>query len=230
MRYEPALMEAVVRAQGLGQRFGRRWALAHIDLEVHQQDRVLIIGPNGSGKTTLLHLLSTLTTPNQGTLSLFGGAPNPRERLAMMGHSPGVYEDLSASDNLRVLATLTGRPVPDIEATLAMVGLENRSDPVRALSAGMRRRLALAWLLVQQPDLALLDEPFAQMDPGGIAQVSGAINALPGAVVIASHQVRDAAPLCTRAVLLDQGQIRWTGPSDRAEDAWLALHRERGDL
>lgn len=223
-------MDTVVKAQGLGRRFGRRWAVARLDLEVGAHERLLVIGPNGCGKTTLLNVLSTLTPPSQGYLELMGGKSNPRADIGLMGHSAGVYEDLSASDNLMVFARMSGRDPSQIPTLLDTVGLDLRPDPVARYSAGMRRRLALAQLLQAQPRLALLDEPFAQMDPGGIAQVSQAIRELPGAVIIASHQVHHAAPLCTRAVLMDEGQIRWSGAADKAETAWRALHRERGDL
>jgi heme ABC exporter ATP-binding subunit CcmA len=228
-------MEAIVQTRDLARRYGPRWALARVDLDVAPGERLLIVGPNGCGKTTLLRILATLEPPSRGTLSLFGQDPSrhlaaTRTRLALLGHAPGVYEDLSAAENLIVLAECAGRPRPDVDEAFRIAGLENRPDPVRKLSAGMRRRLALAVLWVQQPHLALLDEPFAQLDPGGIARVGEAIARLPGAVIFASHQVRHAAPLCDRAILLDQGQVRWSGSADQAEDAWRALHRERGQL
>ncbi len=228
-------MESVVHAQSLARRYGPRWALSRIDLEIGPRERLLVVGPNGSGKTTLIRLLTTLEAPSRGQLKLFGQdviahRSTVRERLALLGHAPGVYEDLSAAENLRVLASVAGRPPPDVAEALRVAGLEDRSCPTRQLSAGMRRRLALAVLWIQQPALALLDEPFAQLDPGGIARVGEAIRALPGAVVFASHQVRHAAPLCDRAILLDAGQIRWTGAAEQAEEAWRALHRERGQL
>ncbi len=223
-------MQPVVKAQGLGRRFGRRWAVARLDLSVAADERLLVIGPNGCGKTTLLRMLSTLLAPSQGTLELLGGDDSPRGQIGLMGHATGVYEDLSAHDNLRVFARLAEIEASNIPDLLTTVGLDDRPDPVTRFSAGMRRRLALAHLLQANPKLALLDEPFAQMDPGGIAQVSRSIQALPGAVIIASHQVHHAAPLCTRAVLMDEGQIRWTGRADQAEAAWRALHQERGDL
>lgn len=226
-------MEAIVHTRDLARRYGARWAVARVDLDVGPNERLLIVGPNGCGKTTLLRILATLEPPSRGSLSLFGGGLSTsqcRERLALLGHNPGVYEDLSAAENLEVLAACAGRPRPDVTEALAIAGLENRTDPVRRLSAGMRRRLALAVLWTQQPKLALLDEPFAQLDPGGIKRVGEAIARLPGAVIFASHQVRHAAPLCDRAILMDQGQIRWSGDAAQAEDAWRALHRERGQL
>ena len=223
-------MDTAVRATGLGRRFGQRWAVARVDLAVGVDERVLVIGPNGCGKTTLLNVLSTLLPASEGVVSYPALSDTPRADIALMGHDIGIYEDLSARDNLAVFAKLSGRSTAPIPALLETVGLDERPQDVARYSAGMRRRLALALLLQSQPRLALLDEPFAQMDPGGITKVSGAIRALPGAVIIASHQVQHAAPLATRAILMDAGQIRWTGPADKAEAAWRALHRERGDL
>jgi len=223
-------MDFALKATGLGRRFGPRWAVARVDLEVEVGERLLIIGPNGCGKTTLLKLMSTLLPPSQGQLEFPATAGPRREDIGLMGHDIGIYEDLSAPDNLAVFARLGQRNPGQIPHLLSTVGLGGREEPVSKFSAGMRRRLALALLLLKQPKLALLDEPFAQMDPGGIAQVSSAISELPGAVVIASHQVPHAAPLATRAILMDEGQIRWRGRADQAEAAWKALHRERGDL
>lgn len=227
--YEPA-MECVVKTENLGRRFGRRWAVARVDLTVTPGERLLVIGPNGCGKTTLLRMLATVLPASQGRMELLGGSESPRGHIGLMGHETGVYEDLSAAENLSVFARLGVSDASAIPELLDTVGLDTRTDAVSSFSAGMRRRLALAHLLQAQPTLALLDEPFAQMDPGGIAQVSRSIQALPGAVIIASHQVHHAAPLCTRAVLMDEGQIRWTGPANQAEAAWRALHKERGDL
>lgn len=223
-------METAVHASGLGRRFGRRWAVARVDLEVGVNERLLIIGPNGCGKTTLLNVLSTLLRASEGSVTYPSLGENPRANIGFMGHDIGVYEDLSAADNLRVFARLGGHSPDEIAPLLETVGLHGREETVSRFSAGMRRRLALALLLQTQPRLALLDEPFAQMDPGGIAQVSSAISALPGAVIIASHQVQHAAPLATRAILMDEGQVRWSGRADQAEAAWRALHRERGEL
>ena len=223
-------MDTLVQANNLGRRFGRRWAVARLNLDIQHGERLLIIGPNGCGKTTLLRVLSTLLPPHQGSVKWSKDTLRPRKQIGLMGHSPGIYEDLSAADNLRIFARMMHVEPNGVASLLSTVGLDERADPVARYSAGMRRRLALALLLQKQPELALLDEPFAQMDPGGIAQVSSAIQALPGAVVIASHQVHHAAPLCTRAVLMDEGQIRWTGPAKNAANAWHALHKERGDL
>ena len=223
-------MDAAIKVNGLGRRFGPHWAVARLNLTVQADERLLIIGPNGCGKTTLLGLLSTLLPASQGSIEYPLIEGDPRRDIGFMGHDIGIYEDLSAEENMRVFARLGGFATMPIMDLLKTVGLDQRPQPVSSYSAGMRRRLALALLLQQRPKIALLDEPFAQMDPGGIAQVSSAIADLPGTVIIASHQVTHAAPLASRAILMDAGQIRWTGRADEAEAAWRALHRERGEL
>jgi heme exporter protein A len=219
----------VVSATQLCRRFGRRWAYARVDLEVAAGERLLVVGANGSGKTTLLRSLATILRPSQGDLRLFGLDPwqhasHVRPRLALLGHSLGLYEDLSAGDNLRVVGRLADRPPPDTADLLGRVGLDDRPDPVRAYSAGMRKRLQVAALLVQKPDLILLDEPFAALDPAGVDDLADLISTLPGAVVMASHQILRASEICDRALLLEQGLPRWSGPASQALHAWRTLH------
>ncbi len=224
-----------IRAQGLGRRYGRRWALAHLDLTVDRGECFLVVGANGSGKTTLLRLLATLSAPSVGNLEILGtdvatgsrqAAWNGRRRSALLSHRLGIYEDLSAAENLRILAGLTGRE-PKLDEWLQAVGLERRPDPVRNYSAGMRKRLGFARLLAQDPDLALIDEPYGQLDPEGFALTERIIDQLRErgtTLVIASHLVERAAAYCDRALLLNSGLPRWLGPAADITRAWSALH------
>ena len=214
----------------LSRRFGQRWAFARVSLEIQPGERVLLVGGNGSGKTTLLRVCATILRPSHGTVRLFGldparSATAVRRRLALLSHHAGLYEDLDARDNLRILARLGGWPADDLDARIAQVGLEpGRTDPLRAYSAGMRKRLQLAAMLLQDPDLVLLDEPFAALDPRGCDEVAELISGLSAAVVIASHQLRRAAAICHRGLLLGDGVPRWRGPAADVERAWAALH------
>src|SRR5690606_10012853 len=139
----------------------------------------LLTGPNGAGKTTLLRLLSTALTPTRGELRLFGqpAFPHPeplRRRLALMTHHSHLYDDLSALENLQVVAQLTGRSTSAIPSLLERVGLgRDMHRPVRDYSAGMKRRLCLGRVLLREPELALLDEPFGQLDPAGVELMEG---------------------------------------------------------
>ena len=221
--------EILISASQLCRRFGRRWAYSRIDLEIRAGERVLIFGPNGSGKTTLIRSLATVLRPSQGELKIFGCDPDKavetiRSRLALLSHHHGFYEDLSGRDNLHVLASLCRKNV-DAAALLEEVGLEDRPDPVRHFSAGMRKRLQLAMVRAQQPDLILLDEPFSALDPAAMEQVGALLQNLSGTLILASHQVERAAGLCDRAILLDQGQVRWQGDASRAWEAWQRLQQ-----
>lgn len=222
--------EPVVRARDLGRRFGGRWALGRVDLDLLQGERLLLMGRNGGGKTTLLRLFSTLLAPSRGTVAIFGLDPareayRIRRRLALLAHLPFLYEDLSGPDNLRVVARLVGR-ADDPAPWLARVGLDPRPDPVRTWSAGMRKRLSFARLLLQEPELALIDEPYGQLDPDGHAWVDGLLKEMASAgttVIVASHLVDRASALCQRALLLHDGLPRWSGPSDQAPRAWTCF-------
>ena len=220
----------VVQARDLCRRFGRRWAVARVDLDVAAGERLLVVGANGSGKSTLLNMLATLLPPTRGSLRMFGMDPVAdrlavRRKVSIVRHAHGLYEDLSARDNLVVRARLIGREV-DVAARLAEVRLDDRVEPIRTYSAGMRKRLQLAMLQLEAPALALLDEPFSALDPAGFLEVERMIRELPGAVIIASHQVERASAICDRAILMDDGMLRWSGPSSQAWDAWRAVQRQ----
>ncbi len=227
----------VVETRDLCRRFGKRWALARLDLVVHPGERVLLVGANGSGKSTLLNILATLMPPTRGQLRLFGLDPVRdraaiRRRIGIVRHAHGLYEDLSARDNLAFRARIVGRALApaaggvDIAQVLAEVGLDDRIEPIRTYSAGMRKRLQLAALELEGPELVLLDEPFSALDPAGCAEVSRLVRERQGTVLIASHQVERAAAICDRAILLDHGLLRWEGPANRASDAWRMIQAE----
>ncbi len=219
----------VIEATQLCRRFGRRWAFARVDLSVQPGRHLLVVGANGSGKTTLLRVLSTILRPSQGALRLFGLDPDEepwqvRRKVALLSHHTGLYEDLSGRDNLGVVARLGGHDLSDAAALLAQVGLDDRPDPIRSYSAGMRKRLQVASLLLQKPELVLLDEPFAALDPAGVDDVKALLLGLGATLVITSHRIAKAATLCHDAILLADGLPRWQGPARDAVRAWATLH------
>lgn len=221
----------IVHAQKLSRRYGSRWAIAQVDLEVLAKEKLLIVGANGSGKTTLLRTLATAQSASLGSLHIFGmdvrtHAVQIRARLGLLSHLPQIYRDLSGAENLRIFNRLLGIEGP-VEPYLERVGLEIRPDPVRTYSAGMIKRLSFARLLAQKPDLALIDEPYGQLDPAGFGFVDNLLRDLTESgvtVIVASHQVDRARHLCDRAILLHQGQVRWEGPALDVGRAWAMLH------
>jgi len=207
--------------QQVARAFGRRWALAGVDLHIEVGSSWMLIGPNGSGKTTLLRCLATELKPHRGKI-LFGDTDlwtdraSRRRQIGLLAHALHVWEDLSPVDNLRAWDRF-GRLEVDVGELLERVGLEaRRRDPVRALSAGMKRRLALARLLAKRPQVALLDEPFAAVDPSGIELVLDVIGELSeqgSTVVLATHLPRIGARVCERCARMDKGRKTWEGSS-----------------
>ena len=205
------MSEAVLEATGVGRRLGGRWALRDVTITVCRGECVMLHGPNGSGKTTLLRVFASALSPTTGSVRAFGGSPRDHLRqIGLLSHADGHYDDLSGRDNLalaRSLGSLTGH-VPDV---LALVGLSGRADdPVRAYSAGMRKRLAFARLLLKSPALVLLDEPYAALDGEGHAFVDALLASLRAegrTVVISTHQVSRVGPRCDRSVQLYAGRV-----------------------
>lgn len=225
------MSRAAIEARDLGRRYGRRWALARLDLVVPEGSFFLLVGANGSGKTTFLRLASSAERRSRGELTVLGRDPDReplphRHDVALLSHKAGLYEDLSARENLKLLAGLAGLE-PRISEWLDAVQLEDRPDPVRGFSAGMRKRLNFARLLAQQPKLALIDEPYGQLDPVGFDLVDGLMTRLrdEGAtVVVASHLVQRASRHADEALVLHQGTPRWQGPGHKVTKAWAAVH------
>ena len=210
--------QLAVQANGLGRRFGRAWALAHVDLEVPFGTSVWLRGPNGAGKTTLLRLLASLSTPSLGELSVVGfDALRQREavrrEVALVSHALYLYPGLTARETLLLWMRLGSGAVSGSEADelLANVGLAQAADRrVGDFSAGMRKRLALARAQLEAPSLLLLDEPFSSLDRAGCGLVEDWVRAFVadgGTVIMASHDHDRSLPLCERVIDLEDGQI-----------------------
>lgn len=216
-----AVAEPVILARCLSRRHGGRWAVRSVDLEVHTGELRMVCGENGAGKTTLIRVLATALAPSGGTLRLFGGDPvSARRRVAMLSHADHHYDELSARENLLLAAELCGRPPAEVDAVLDSVGLGGRAhDAVRGFSAGMRKRLAFARVLLKDADLVLLDEPYAGLDPAGASFVDELLRrwrARGTTVIVSTHQLERVAAACDTATILAAGRAAWTGPADQA--------------
>ena len=201
----------------VSKRYGRRWALARLSYTLPQGRSLLLTGHNGSGKTTLLRLVGTALSPTHGRVEIRGHdsvaqRDTVRREVALLSHASFLYEDLTAHQNLVVLARLLGMDAPaDVAGELLVkVGLTKRSDsPVRQFSAGMRKRLAIARLLMKAPAVALLDEPFGELDPGGIQAMEKIIRELKDSgvtVVLATHLIEQGLSLCEERLHLQEGR------------------------
>jgi heme exporter protein A len=161
----------VIELDGVGRAYGERAALAGVTLTLEAGRTLVVFGPNGAGKSTLLRVLATLLRPTAGTAKLFGcelpgEAWKVRGRVGLLGHEPLLYRELSARENLRYHARLHKVAPQRVEELLDAVGLSRRAgDPISTYSRGMVQRAALARAVLHDPDLLLLDEPRANLDP-----------------------------------------------------------------
>lgn len=213
---------AAVELTDLAQRLGHRWALRGVTLRVEPGEVLAVVGPNGSGKTTLLRVVGTSLTPTRGSGRVFGrdlvdDADAVRECTGMLGHATGLYDDLSAAENLGFAQRMYGEPTSTaaIDTVLEAVGMrEHASERVRGLSSGMRRRIALARLLLRRPRLLLLDEPYNTFDATGVAVVDALIRETAragGAALVVTHDLaRTAGVGYDRVLALDAGRVERT--------------------
>jgi heme ABC exporter ATP-binding subunit CcmA len=211
----------LVRLRSVVCLLGRFPALAGLDLDVERGEVVLLSGPNGAGKTTALRALAGLVPIRQGTAEVLGcdlvvDRRGARRGLALVGHDTFCYDDLTVAENLRFLARASGRDAAGVPPLVARVGLVDVEDVThRRLSAGQRRRLALAAALVREPELLLLDEPHAGLDAEGreiLHEVVGAAAGEGRTVVMSSHELELARALATREVRIENGQARVPAP------------------
>jgi ABC-2 type transport system ATP-binding protein len=233
MQSQAAAAPPAVLARGLGRRFGRLWALAHLDLEVAPGEVLLLAGANGSGKTTLLRLLAGLDRPTSGAVSVFGGDPRrdvgSRRRVTMVSHHGFLYDRLTALETLRFWSRAVGAAagVAHLRELLAEVGLAAAAEQqVGGFSAGMRKRLTLLRTRIESPDLVLWDEPFSALDADGrrlLARWTGELVRRGASLLLATHDLDLGADLCPRALVLDHGQLRWRGPSGEVAAALEAV-------
>ena len=183
-----------IELEGLTRRYGDREALSDVALSLEAGRTLVVFGPNGAGKTTLLRVLATLLRPHAGTARVLG-RELPREgwavrgRIGFLGHAPLLYRDLTARENLRFHARLHGVPFARADALLEQVGLDRRADdPVHTYSRGMVQRAAVARAVLHDPELLLLDEPTANLDPHAAELVEPLIGVASGRTrVVTSH-------------------------------------------
>jgi ABC-type multidrug transport system ATPase subunit len=193
----------VIRARALGKRFGDKRVLAGLDLDLERGGFLLVTGPNGSGKTTLLRLCAGLAAPTSGELDV----DVDRGRVGFLSHEPLVYRELTALENLDLYGRLYH--VPERRERIGMLlerfGLwDARNDRVASYSRGMQQRLALCRVLVHEPSLLLLDEPYAGLDDDGAQLLDRELRERRGRAtfLVATHEPARLKPLATGGVAL----------------------------
>lgn len=209
-----------VEARGLTRFFGTYAALRNVSFQVAPGDCVALLGRNGAGKTTLLRLLAGTQSPSEGELEVFGGAPEKpatRGGIGFLGHGSGLYDELSAHENLKLTARVYGVPNPAVAAAewLERVDLHRlaRSRPGE-FSRGMRQRLALARVLLPKPKLLLLDEPLTALDDRATRMVRELLEGVKRAgttLVMSTHHLSEGVELASHILLLDRGRVAYSG-------------------
>jgi ABC-2 type transport system ATP-binding protein len=210
---------AVIETRGLVKTFAEARAVDGIDLEVPAGGVYGFLGPNGAGKTTTIRILAGLLWPTRGSARVLGQPVRPGapvlHRVGCLIERPAVYPYLSATDNLRVLATARGLPVETlpslIAAALDRVGLGGVARRrAGGFSTGMRQRLALAAAFLGRPELVILDEPTNGLDPNGVVDVRQLIASLAAdgtTIFLSSHVLPEVEQLCDSIAILRDGQI-----------------------
>jgi ABC-2 type transport system ATP-binding protein len=238
---------AAVRADDLSRRYGSIRALDAVDVTL-ERGITGLLGPNGAGKTTLLSILATISEPDAGQVSVFGLDPRDaaerteiRRRLGYLPQELGYHRHFSVAaflDYVAILKEITDRRrrAEEVARVLAVTGLEHRArSRIRTLSGGMRQRLGIAQALLGGPELLILDEPTAGLDPEQRLRFRELLSGLPGepAIVLSTHQADDIAAICPQVIVLLQGKVHFSGtPAGLAGTAagrvWAADERDGG--
>jgi heme ABC exporter ATP-binding subunit CcmA len=208
-------MNTVIDLKGVVAVLGSFPALAGVDLTVARGEIVLLQGPNGAGKTSLLRVCAGLLPIERGSGTILGidvasQREDIRSRVGFLGHANGLYLDLTVKQNMKFWAATVGATDTEVDAAMARMRVDGRLTNVRTaqLSAGQRRRTALASLIVRRAEIWLLDEPHAGLDATGRDEIDRVLREAVGAgatVVLASHESERASELAHRIVTIDGG-------------------------
>jgi heme exporter protein A len=220
------MAEAAIALDGLERRYGDRLALGGVTLTLDRGATLAVLGSNGAGKTTLLRVLATLLRPHGGATqvldcSLPDDGWRVRGRIGYLGHDPLLYRELSGRENLAYHARLHGLDASTVDRRIEAVGLKRRGeDPVRDLSKGMVQRLAVARATLHDPELLLLDEPRANLDPAAAEALEPLIGRTASATrVLVSHDVDGALAEADLALGLRAGRQLFCMPAAAVDAA-----------
>lgn len=213
--------------------YGDYAALRDISLSIEPGTCTALLGRNGAGKTTLLRIIAGLSRAAKGQVSVYGDdvrTSSSRNRLGVLGHAIGIYDELSAIENLKLFARLYDLKNGESAAAqwLERVGLERVANGlVREFSRGMRQRLAVARAFLHDPEVLLLDEPFTALDDRAVAVLQTVLRdalAARKTILMSTHQLHDAMQLATHVVLINRGKLAYYGdrtPEMLEDPGWL---------
>jgi ABC-type multidrug transport system ATPase subunit len=210
--------ETILQTRQLGKRYGKRWAVKNLNLEVHRGDVFGFLGPNGAGKSTTIRMILSLIKPTEGETEIFGHSlkSHRSEALRRVGgivEKPDFYHYLTAYKNLEIIGTLSGGVAKKrIGEVLDLVGLSSRAaDKVKTYSHGMKQRLGIAQALISHPELVILDEPTNGLDPQGMKEVRDLIIHLSRdqkkTIILSSHLLNEIELTANRMAIIHNGEL-----------------------
>ena len=205
-------MEYILQTDNLSKVYGAKTVLDHVSIHVPKKSIYGLVGKNGAGKTTLMRIICGLTQQSEGSYTLLGKTNDDtvRNNMGMLIEKPGIYEHMTALENLRYFSLLFGIPFQDHHRILEMVGLQNaEKKKARQFSLGMKQRLGIAISLLGNPDFLILDEPINGLDPEGVYEMRKMLETLNRqygtTIMIASHILSELYKLATDYAIIDGG-------------------------
>lgn len=205
-------MEYILQTENLSKVYGAKTVLNHVSIHVPKKSIYGLVGKNGAGKTTLMRIICGLTQQSEGSYTLLGKTNDDsvRHNMGMLIEKPGIYEHMTALENLRYFSLLFGLQAQDHHKILEMVGLQNAGKKkARQFSLGMKQRLGIAISLLGNPDFLILDEPINGLDPEGVYEMRKMLETLNReygtTIMIASHILSELYKLATDYAIIDGG-------------------------
>lgn len=206
-------MEYVIQTKNLVKRYGHKYAVNNVSINVRRGDIYGLIGRNGAGKTSLMKLILGMTMPQSGEIMLFDSPKlnEGRKKIGSLIESPGLYKNCTARENLKRFCLLYGADASEIAPLLELVGLSDTGNKTAGeFSLGMRQRLGIAIALLAKPDVLVLDEPINGLDPAGIKDIRDLILKLHGegvTFIISSHLLDELAKVVTNYGIIADGVL-----------------------
>lgn len=205
-------MDYILQTDNLSKIYGAKTVLNHVSIHVPKKSIYGLVGKNGAGKTTLMRIICGLAQQSEGSYTLLGKSNDAavRQHMGMLIEKPGIYEHMTALENLRYSSLLFGLPSQDYNKILEMVGLQNAGKKkARQFSLGMKQRLGIAISLLGNPDFLILDEPINGLDPEGVYEMRKMLEMLNHehgtTIMIASHILSELYKLATDYAIIDGG-------------------------
>jgi len=211
-------MTLALESQDIQKKFGHFTALGGVSIQIPRGEFVTLFGRNGAGKTTFLKIAATLMRPTHGTLHIEGidihkEPEKARRHIGFLSHNTFIYRDLSAIENLRFFCRLYGVDASNdrLMGLLERVGLRRRAnDAVRAFSRGLQQRMGIARVLLHDPSLILLDEPYTGLDAQAVAMLNVVLDEIIASgrtVILTTHDLEQGLRAATRAMVMDRGKV-----------------------